>query len=296
MTINTHYNPCFWTAYWNFDYLKRKRINPELKENVRKKELFVLNLKSDKIYTDVTKNVFYKKKLGLATITKEGALGFTKRSFPEELKSIEERYEKDDSEMTIDFENYFTMMEESFKFHLEELITENKPVTDHEKAHLTFFILFQALRNPNSLDDMTNIFKTNGMEKFELFVSIRNKISTPIGLAELTAPFSVPTWNIYKLDKNIFPLGDNPILAKNGHLMVAISPNIMLELDMKEKCKKVNPVFIKTRIPYFKKKEFIKRTILNSSKKIIFGEEKMLEQIKKSRTYKKHLKLINNVC
>ncbi|WP_026452142.1 DUF4238 domain-containing protein [Aequorivita capsosiphonis] len=295
-TIRTHYNPCFWTSYWNFDYLNRKRLNPELKENVRKKEVFVLNLKSDKIFIDVTQNVFYKKKLGLATITKEGALDFTKRNFPNELENIQNRYKKDKSELTLDFENYFTLMEESYRIHLEELILNDKAITINEKAYLTFFVLFQALRNPNSLDDMTELYKANGLEKFELLVSIRHKISDYNGLAELSAPFSVPTWNIYKLKKNIFPLSDNPVLAKNGHIMVAISPNIMLELDLKEKCKEVNPVHIKTRISYLKKKEFIKRTILNSSREIIFGEERVLQKIKKSRIYKKHLERIKNAC
>lgn len=296
LTIRTHFNPCFWTSYWNFDYLNRKRKNPELNENVRKKEIFVLNLKSDKIYLDITQNVFYKKKLGLAKITKEGALDFTKRNFPKDLESIQNRYDKDDSEMTLDFENIFTLMEESYKVQLEELIVKNKVITDTEKAHLTFFILFQALRNPNSLDDMTELYKENGMERFELLVSIKHRISNLIGLAELTAPFAVPTWNIYKLEKNIFPLSDNPVLAKNGHIMVAISPNIMLELDLNEKCTKINPIHIKTKISYLKKREFIKRTIENSSREIIFGEEKVLRKIKNSRIYKKQLKRIKNVC
>lgn len=296
LTIRTHFNPCFWTSYWNFEYLKRKRENPELKENARKKEIFVLNLKSDKIYTDITQNVFYKKKLGLAEITKEGALGFTKRNFPEELENIQNRYDEDDSEMTLDFENLFSLMEESYKVYLEDLIIYNKPIKDNEKAYLTFFILFQALRNPNSLDDMTEIYKANGMEKFELLVSIKHRISNFIGLAELTTPFSVPTWNIYKLKKNIFPLSDNPVLARNGHLMIAIAPNIMLELDLKEKCTQVNPVYIKTKISYFKKREFIKRTIENSSREIIFGEENILRKIKKSRRYKKQLERIKNAC
>lgn len=296
LTKRTHYNPCFWTSYWNFDYLKRKRKNPELKENIRKTEIFVLNLKSDKIYTDITQNVFYKKNLGLATITKEGALDFTKRTFPEELENVQNWYEKDDSNLTIDFENFFTLMEASYKEALDDLILKNNPVTESEKGYITFFILFQALRNPNSLDNMTAKYKVNGMEKFELFVFIRNKISNLIGLAELSSPLSVPTWNIYKLEKNIFPLSDNPFLVKNGHLMMAISPDIMLELNLKEKCTKVNPVNIKTRISYFKKKEFIKRTIQNSSREIIFGEKKVLQEIKRSRTYKKQLKRIKNTC
>lgn len=296
MTIRTHFNPCFWTSYWNFEYLERKRQNPELRENVRKKEIFVLNLKSDKIYTNITQNIFYKKKLGIAEITKEGALDFTKRNFPEDLKRIQNRYDKDDSEMTLDFENIFSLMEESYKSHLEELIISDKPIKDTDKAYLTFFILFQALRNPNSLDYMTEIYKAIGMEKFELLVSIKHRISNLIGLVNLTAPFSVPTWNIYKLKKNIFPLSDNPILARNGHIMIAVSPNIMLELDIKEKCTKVNPVIIKTEISYFKKREFIKRTIENSSREIIYGEEEILRKIKKSRLYKKQIKRIKNAC
>ncbi len=296
LTNKTHYNPCFWTAYWNFNFLINKRLNPDFNESPRKKEVFVLNLKSDKIYKDVTQNVFWKKKFGLAKITKEGALNFTKRNFPDNLKEIVERYEKDESEMTLDFENLFSIMEDSYKKHLQEVVLENKPVTDFEKAHLMFFILFQMMRNPNSLDRLINIYKLNGWEKFEVFVFIKHMLSDKTELGKLTTPFVVPTWKIYKIKRNKFPLSDSPVMIRNHNLMVALAPNIMLEINLAEKCDKVMPCIIKKRLSIFKYRKFLKRTIENSSKEIIFGEATLLEKLKNSRTYKRQLKLMKNAC
>lgn len=255
-----------------------------------------MNLKSNKIYCDVTENVFCKKKLGIATITKEGALNYTRENFPANFQEIQKYYTKNGEDLILDFENIFTAMEHSYKIPLEDLILSNKIIGVAEKSQLAVFILFQTLRNPKSINDLLKINSFQNMEKFELLVSIKHKISNTNELLQMITPILTHSWTLFKLEQNTFPLSDNPILSNKGNLMVSIAPNIMLEIDFNRNCDVTEPVIVKSTIANRRKRDFIYRTIRNSTQEIIFGDEKLLNQIKNSAQYKSHLNQLNNAC
>lgn len=265
MTIKNHYIPCFWAAYWNFDYLNSKRTIIDHKDIVREKTIFVLNLRINKILKTTTENVFFEKKSGIAKVTPD---------------------------TTLDFENIFSIMEEAYKDNLESVILSNKIIDEESKALLTSFIVYQTLRHPNMLNSMTEFYKTAGLEKYQMLLSLKAKLSNPNEMLNLFAPILVPKWTIYKLNKNVFPLSDCPILGRNKHLMIALAPNIMLEIFLDRATSKIEPCIVKNRISYFKYRKFIRRTIYNSSREIIFGSLELLEDIQKSCIYSKHLKKV----
>lgn len=285
ITKKNHFIPCFWTAYWNNEYFKLKRENPSCQISARDKKIFVLNLKNNNIFSKKTEEVFFEKNTGIAIITSEKALEYAKRKSPENYEKVKEEYSSD---MKLDFENHFSIMEQCYKERLENLILNDSIINDEEKTGLSLLLVYQILRHPNTLNPIEKLFKINGMEKFEMFFSLKERLSDVEGLAKLSIPFLFPKWKIYKLKTSIFPLCDNPVLIKNQHLMFAFAPNIMLEIDLKENSNVIQKCKIKNRISFFKKREFIKRTILNSTKEIVFGDKKLLEKIKKSNTYKKH--------
>ena len=128
-------------------------------------------------------------------------MDFVKRNKLEQLKEVEDKNDEYYSNLIVDFEDLFTAMENSYKEHLLEIIIHDNPITDFEKAHLMFFILFQMMRNPKSLGKFIEINEEKGIEKFEVFYQIRNILSDRTELSKLTAPFVVPTWNIYKIKK-----------------------------------------------------------------------------------------------
>ncbi len=70
-TIENHYNPCYWTAYWNFEYLDAKRKAENISKKPRDYPVFCLNIKANKILFDKTKNIFVDKKAGIAEIKNE---------------------------------------------------------------------------------------------------------------------------------------------------------------------------------------------------------------------------------
>ena len=295
LTKKTHHNPCFWTAFWNFEYLTQQRKKNSTPERPREILINVLNLSINKILVDKTKNVFYKKHIGLADLTQKGVTEYTKRNHPDQLESIENYYENDKSELILDFENHFTLMEDSYKKHLFELIL-SESITIETKTYISFFIFFQLIRNPLSLENFIKKFKREKMEKFEFFIYLTEILKDPNRFGNLISAIFVPNWKIYIVSSNIFPLSDNPVLIRNNHLMVAVAPNIMIEIDMTEKTKEINEPKITRKISKSKYREFINRTIRNSSKEIIFGDFELLNEIKNSRRYKNHLKEIKNIC
>jgi hypothetical protein len=293
LTIKNHYNPCFWTAYWNFDYSQSKKEKLSIKIAPRKQKVYCLNLKSNKILHLKTEDVFFVKRAGIATITPEVVKGYLSYNDGEEYE--EEILENYKTDVILDFENHFTFMEEAYRKHLEKLIVTNDEIDTEYKVYLTTFIVHQVLRNPIMLNQMEKTFSLLGMEKFEVLFSLKEKLSNSDQMMGLYAPIVIPQWKIYKTAKNLFPLSNSPMLGKNQNIMIPVAPNIMIEVNLKQRCSNVRGCKVKTRISFWKYRDFIRRTIKGSTKEIIFGDEELLRKIQKSKLYKKHLKTIN-VC
>lgn len=282
LTKKNHYIPCFWSAYWNLNYLNKKRENLEYIGNkpVRKTNIFSLNIKSNNIFPTTVENVFYQKKSGIAFISPEKINEYS-------LDNSSELYSKDLKHgLEWDFENHFSIMEESYKEHLEKLILSEEKIDVEYKTYLTSFIIFQILRHPKVAESMMKLLSC---EKVDLFLSLKMKLSNPNEMIKLYQPIIIPKWIIYKLDKNIFPLSDNPIVGKKFKLMIPIAPNILIYINLKEKSVNIGECLIKNKINYFTYRQFLKGLIQNASQEIIFGDTQILKKIQKSRFYKSHL-------
>ncbi|GAH09143.1 unnamed protein product, partial [marine sediment metagenome] len=129
ITKRNHYNPCFWTAYWNSEYLDAKRQASNQTLHPRETEIYSLNIKSNKILIQKTRNVFFKKGAGLAKITREDALSYCNRAFPDEFENIDKYYDRHPEDIYIDFENHFTEFESFFRPSLEKVI-QKRTITD----------------------------------------------------------------------------------------------------------------------------------------------------------------------
>lgn len=291
ITKKNHYNPCFWTAFWNFEYLTEKRLNPLLNQNLRETKVHVLNLKSNKILYSKTEKIFFQKKAGIAAVKAE----YLKKI----LNKLPEKKEVNNQEIEdsiIDFENHFTMLENQYRKSLEKIILTNERIEMEDRVDISTFIAFQLFRNPFILDNLTESFKNNEMEKFEMFLTFKKIISNSESLVKFIGTYLFSEWKIYKLSKNIFALSDNPIMIRKFNLMVALAPNILLEINLNKINKSADKYIIKNKISCFKYHDFITRTITNSSKEIIFGDEEKLKKIQNTNKYKKHILNIKNVC
>src|SRR5262245_40302338 len=114
LTTKNHYNPCFWTAHWNRDYLARVLRGERGTCDVRSQQVFVLNVKADRIYKHAVENVHYDKNFGLAEISPEDAKDFCKRHFPEEYDQFcKDMDAQGEGHYILDFENILTTLEQT---------------------------------------------------------------------------------------------------------------------------------------------------------------------------------------
>lgn len=290
ITEKNHYNPCFWTAYWNFDYLSSKRKGELKKDKSREQQIFSLNLKSNKILQQKTQNAFVDKGAGLAVITKEDALDFCKRLYPDSYQELYEYYKTNPNELTLDFENHFTGIENQYKAYLERAIIMESINSIEDKLFISFFLVTQLLRNHNHLKETIFLFENNGQKKFEMFINLKHALSNPNELMKWVEPFLFSKWKLYKTSGFKLPLSDNPVLMRPYHVFLPLAPDLLLEIDLKKKVTETNICTTSKGLPWWKYFKFRKRTIENSSREIIYGEENLLLKWQSSRYYKKHLK------
>ncbi|MBI2279198.1 MAG: DUF4238 domain-containing protein [Bacteroidetes bacterium] len=295
VTINNHYNPCFWTAFWNTSYLNQKRANKKPNKKPREQEIYSLNLKSGKLLPSKTQNVFYQKKANLASINQKEGLDYCKRTSTEMYDNIKSYYEEHpESSYFIDFENHFTAYENLYKDHLENVITKQKIETIEEKTILSFFILIQIIRNHNHLKMAKNYFSINNQAYFEVLLDMRHTLSNSDRLMNLISPFVSSAWKLYKVNNEKFPLSDNPVLIRPFHILLPLAPDLLLEINLKRKVPDNKICSLRKGISFFLYKEFKKRTIKNSSIEIVFGNRDLLEKWQKSKLFKKHQEHIIN--
>lgn len=290
LTDKNHYNPCFWTAYWNSSYLQSLRNGEKVKSKAREQEIFSLNLRSDKIIKTKTKNVFFEKGAGFAAITKEDDLNYCKRAFPEKFNELQRYYEENSEDHFIDFENHFTGIENLYRPFLEQVICKKNIETIEEKTFLSFFIYTQIARNHNHWSAAVSIFEKNEMAKFEMFLDFRYSIADHQRLQKLIYPFVFSCWKLYRTKEEIFPISDNPVLIRPLHIYIPLAPDLLLEIDLKVSASEVEVCKALDVISPDQYSELEKRTIENSSREIIFGKKKLLEDWQKSTLFRDHLK------
>ncbi|PKQ62586.1 hypothetical protein BZG02_12780 [Labilibaculum filiforme] len=296
LTKNNHYNPCFWTANWNFEYYKSKSNNHKSFDKPRNQVVHCLNLRKDEIISQKVCNIFFEKKAGLAIVTKEARLSYCKRYFPEEYPNYQKLSNEDDNgDLTLDFENHFTGMEDLYKEILNSTIENGKVENIAEKTSLSYFLLVQTIRNHNTLRKLNKHGEFYGRDKFEILLYLKHKLSNKDEVMEMILPYLSSKWTFYNLSKFKFPLSDCPILVSSSNIMVALSPNLLLEIELNNKVLPKEICQVKKRISYFKYRQFQKRTIENSSREIIFGEKELLENWKKSKIYRNHLDRISKL-
>jgi hypothetical protein len=289
ITKESHYNPCFWTAYWNFHYYQNKKSNSSFREKPREQIIYSLNLKSNNILKLKVRNVFFDKNAGIARITKQEMLEYCSRNNPEEYDNLTKYFEENPSDIFFNFENIFTGIEKVIRESIENVIQTRTIKNLSEKTYISYFIFFQIIRNHNTMKQFENFFKSIKMKKFELFFNLKDTLSDQQAIFNLIIPILSSRWTLYSLKKYRLPLSDNPILIRPQNIMMALAPDLMIEVELSKKVPIETISTGKKDISIFKYIEFKKRTIENSSREIIFGEKRLLEKWQKSTIFIKHL-------
>ena len=291
LTIRNHYNPCFWTAYWNPDYY-RQALAGVHKLEARSQKLFVLGVKPNKVYERTAENVHYDKQAGLAEFTAEAAKDYCKRHFPEEYASFcEAMKDRRDESYVLDFENIWTTIEQSEAYQtLLSVISKQRIDTREEKAFLAWFICIHAQRSHSIMTAMLQAMMQSGFEKFEFLVRLKHTLADPNFMLHLVAPIADARWTLYTADADALPLCDSPILHGRRGIMVALSPRLLLDIDMDFHAGD----YPGSVLPVTEKKlsEFQRRTIGNTFREIIFSDRAVLESWRQTPAFQERRQLV----
>ncbi|WP_179009704.1 DUF4238 domain-containing protein [Winogradskyella forsetii] len=261
ITKKNHYNPCFWTAYWNHDYYHNHEYRKSA--NARNQKIQSLNLKGNKILPSKTEDVFFEKRMGLANVSENEVL---------------------------DFENFFTTSENLIKEPLFSIIEKNEIDSLEEKTHISSFISDMILRHYKNFNGLIDDYNKKGKQKIELFIDLKNDYSTSDFHKAQIIPLLSSEWIIYQSKDFKFPLGDNPILMNDKNILFALSPKMLIRINYKKKVLPDTACVVKHKMNYFTYRNFMRRTIISSDREIIFNEVGVLEKWRKSKVYQKKQK------
>jgi hypothetical protein len=295
LTYNSHYNPCFWTAHWNTNFLEAALQGKADFGVAREQTVYALNVKSNKIRETSVTDVHYDKGIGVAEITPEAALDFCKRTQPEKYDEYCEYFKQHPETLVLDVEAILTGLEKTEAYAtLRKVLVKGRIYDRNEKSLLAGFIAVHHARSHAVLNSMMQLHKEAGIRRFESVLMLKHYLGNHDVLFQHVMTYATGYFTLYKLDEDTFPLNDSPILIKPKSIMVALSPRLLLEIDrtrnnIPHECSISN--FIRPE----KLEEFRRRTICNTFREIIFGSPDLLEEWRRTTDFANRHSLIANV-
>ena len=133
----------------------------------------------------------------------------------------------------LDFENVFTGMERSAAYQtLMEVAKAQRIRSVTDRGFLSCFLVLQHLRCHAIMTSMIQLQEDSGRQKFEHFVTLRWMLEDPEMLGAVVAPIASSRWTLFSSSR-LLPLCDSPVLVGPESLMVALSPRLLLHIDLR---------------------------------------------------------------
>lgn len=290
LTRKTHYNPCFWTAFWNQDYYEAILSNTINNLNCRSQYVFSLNLRSNMIRSTIVENVFYENNLGISRSNSNDIVGFIKDTLPYKSNKYKKGFDYCKTHsftISSGLENIFTTMEDTVYKPMINIIKREEILDHNDKIVISAFIYFHLVRNPSFINNLFNNLRGGGISKIENFRILKNILSKPKDLGRFISTLIYFQWVTYKLNKHTFPLSDSPLIY-NGNIFVPISPRLLVEINpgISGDSDKVIKYFDITEAKY---NEFRSKTIEATYREIVFCDKSTLTNWQNTFDYQKRL-------
>jgi hypothetical protein len=294
ITRRNHYNPCFWTAFWNQKYYQ-SALTSSTNLDPREQVVYSLNVKSNKIYSTKVDNVHFDKNIGLAEITFGAAKKFCKRYHPNHYKEFCRNSSASDYPIFLDLEDILKGLEGLKPYTtLLTVIKNSHIVSVFEQSFLAAFVYIQTLRSHAILNSALQWNAKIGLEKFEYIYLLKWSLADRDFLIEQTGPLIFSKWYLYSTAVDSFPLTDSPVLVNPESVMVALSPRLLLEIRLDQPSVDELPE-TQYKIETAKLNEFRQRTIGNTFREIIFSEKALLEQWQATMEFNQRLETIQRM-
>ena len=294
ITKRNHYNPCFWTAFWNPEYYQSALVS-SAKRDPREQIVYSLNIKSNRIYSTNVDNVHFDKNIGLAEITFDSAKRFCKQYHPDHYKEFCHNSSASDYPIFLDLEDILKGFERLRPYStLLTVIKNSHIVSVFEKSFLAAFVYIQALRSHAVLNATLEWNAKIGLEKFEYIYLLKWSLADRDFLMQQISPLIFSRWYLYSAAIDSFPLTDSPVLISEESVMVALSPRLLLEIRLDQPTVENLPE-TKDGIEPAKLDQFRQRTIGNTFREIIFGDKALLEQWQATKEFTQRLEIMQRM-
>jgi hypothetical protein len=277
-TNRNHYNPCFWTALWNVQYFDALVTRSQASFQPREQHILALNVRSNKIYATTVENVHYHKKLGVAEITPESMKRFCQRWTPKDYDRLARYVDEHPDSLWLDFEDILTAIEERGGYDcLIEAARSGAISSPEHKGFLTCVLIIHAMRSHEMMTSMIDLSGQLGLDKWEYFWLLKHAWGNQLILARAATPLAAGQWVLYRTRDHRFPLCDSPVMIGPHSVMAALSPRLLLEINL-DVLTPEDQWIIRDGISPSKYREFRRRAIANSFKEIIFADQQELER------------------
>lgn len=252
ITKRTHFNPCFWSALWNARYFSDQASDSKSSKAAREQLLNYLEINSGKELKLKADDIHFEKHLGIAEIKVEKLKELYKNASPEDYENLVKEIDSNNNvSLIIDFENHFTLFEESEAYKTLMRVAKTNQFQFGDKVLLSSFIILHRIRGHVFINSMTELAEKVDMGKFEFLIQLKNQFKDHSFLVDLTFKISNSKWTIYNSQKGSFPLSDNPIINDSERIIVTLSPFLLLIIDLDKK-QQPDQITFRKELPYFK--------------------------------------------
>jgi len=293
-TKRNHYNPCFWTAYWNPSFFEATIANPKDAIAPRKQLIYALNLRSRVVYQTKVGAVFYQKNLGTAEITPESMKRFCKKYYPSKYDSFCRDIEKHPESVFLDFEDILEQIENKAGYNsLTEAVRIGGLSSIEHKGFLACILIIHAMRSYEMMTAMLDLANCIGMDKWEYFWLLKNAWANPLILARAVTPIALGKWTFYRTQEHTFPLCDSPIMISANALMAVLSPRLLLDINLNIHNPK-DQLSTYEDLSVTKFHEFESKAINSTFKELIFHDRVELKRWSELPEFQERAATINN--
>jgi hypothetical protein len=230
------------------------------------------------VYETTVERVHFAKGLGVAEITPDSLRRSCKRRVPENYAKVEEYLETHPESVFLDFEEILFAVERIARYDLLiETAKQGRFSSDEQKGFVTCILVIHAMRSYEMMTSMIDHVEEAGMQKWEYLLMLRRAWATSEILARPAVVLAAAQWTLHRSNQHCLPLCDSPIMIKRDSIMAAISPRLLLEVDLTKPYTEKPCELIDTIGPE-KYEEFRKRSIANTFREVIFHNPEELER------------------
>lgn len=292
LSHHTHYNPCFWTAYWNPSYYAAAVGSSAHNVPARSQTVFVLSVKANKVFEKTVERVHFDKDVAPATITFADMREFVRRNHPSKFDTFCAESDPDSFPYFLDLESMFTGLEALPPYVvLQDVIAKGRPTSLQEKTYLACFVLLQGIRSHAIMHSLLEMNDRAGRPRFEYFIHLQWSLSKTEFLYRTAGRLALARWVLYRIRDDTFPLSDSAVLVKPTSIMVALSPRLLLEIFQTVPCDE-RLCEVRSTIKPGKLAEFRRRTIGNTFREIIFSDRPTLEWWRATKEFRTRVSLL----